>query len=315
MIYLDMLSHWAGLLRGNSYWHQPQGLGSQFQAGKLNGYFNDLSRKASWPGTVDERGLPLNNIGGRLVYWPTTVLQKGLAHWDLALSGAADGPDHRQKFDTIVGWIVATQDEWGGWPYPIPLHRDALSKYSCIAQGQAVSILVRSWLVTGDFGYLTAARQGLDAMLKPVSEGGCAIYDGDSLQLEEHPSPDGNTVLNGWIFGLYGMHDYLLAVKDPSLEERLDTTLRTLALQLAMFDCGFWSRYDAAGNLASPFYHDLHIAQLGALAQTFPRYRSTFENAAKRFEQYSKCRVNRVRAIARKAAQKLIRPPITVLHT
>lgn len=314
MVYVQMLRHWADMARGNSYWHQQQLVGSHFQVGKLHGYFNDLSGKAFWPGAVDGCGLPLNNIDGRLVYWPTTVFQKGLAHWDLALRGGPNRQAHLCRFDAIVQWVLATQDKSGGWAYPIPLHRYALSKYSCIAQGQAVSALVRSALVSGESDCLRAARKGLSAMLKPILEGGCAIYEGDLLRLEEYPSPDENTVLNGWIFGLYGIYDYLLAVKDAELQEILDATLRTLALRLTIFDCGFWSQYDAAGNLASPFYHDLHIAQLSALARTFLPHRSKFEDMANRFETYSRSHIKRSCAVARKVVQKLIHPPMAVLQ-
>jgi len=314
MVYVDMFRQWAAMARGTSYWHLRQGCGRAFQPGSLDGYFNDLTSKALYPGKVDEFGIPLDNVRDRSVYWPTTVLQKALAHWDLHLQSQADREVHLKTFFTLVEWLLQTQDSFGAWAHPVPLHPNALSRYSCMAQGQAASVLARAWSLTGDPRCLSAAWRSLEIMLTPVDAGGCSRYTNAGLQLDEYPSTTGGIVLNGWIFALFGIYDYLIADHDDMLENCLEQTLRTIVAQLPLFDCGYWSLYDSCGTIASPFYHELHVAQLRSLALTFPGYQRPITEIVWRFEEYSRGRVNKSWAIVRKATQKLLHPPANVLR-
>ena len=198
--YYVMLKHWAAMAAGRSYWHREQGIGRAFRPGELYGYFNDVTAKADWPGEVDGNGLPLCNAGGRKVHWPTTVLQKGLAHWDLWLESGCTAEDHWNNFRNVAQWALETQDARGGWAHPARLHPHALSDYSCMSQGQGISILARAWRETGQAKYLEAATRAAHAMLVPVSSGGTSVYLGEHIVLEEFPSPELRPVLNGWIF-------------------------------------------------------------------------------------------------------------------
>ena len=309
MIYIDLVKHWARMARGSSYWHQPQGVGRAFRPGVLAGYFNDLTAKSVWPGGVDKKGIPIHVIGGKRAYWPTTVLQKGLAHWDLWLLSGCTSEKDRAGFMAAADWTMEAQDARGGWKHPTPLHPQALSDYSCMSQGQGASLLVRVHAVVGEEHYLSAARRGLEIMLTPIEDGGTANLECGGLMLEEFPSVERNTVLNGWIFGIFGLYDYTLAEPSTELGADLDATLRKLELCLARFDHGYWSRYDTRGAISSPFYHDLLIAQHEALCAAFPKRQAAFRTFKERLAIQRSNRLNRYRAMTVKASQKLVRPP------
>ena len=76
---------------------------------------------------------------------------------------------------------------------------------------------------------------------------------------------------------------------------------------LPQFDLGTWSRYDLypkpPANIASSFYHHLHISQLEALAAVYGD--AVFATAAERFASYEQRTTLRIAAFTRKVAFRL----------
>ena len=138
------------------------------------------------------------------------------------------------------------------------------------------------------------------------------------LVLEEYPTQPLMTVLNGWIFALYGLYDFLLMEDEPRFQMALDDTVRALAEHLPSYDLGYWSRYtedyEGGGMIASPFYHALHSAQLQALEQTFPDHAAAFGAARAQFERYAASPANRARAVTVKVWQKIAHPPEVIFR-
>jgi hypothetical protein len=83
-----------------------------------------------------------------------------------------------------------------------------------------------------------------------------------------------------------------------------------LASEIHRWDTGSWSRYDLypylIPNLASSFYHVLHISQLRATSRL--EAKPELDRAAARFEVYLASANARVQAFARKALFRLIVP-------
>jgi heparosan-N-sulfate-glucuronate 5-epimerase len=311
MGYVQTLWHCTSMAFGWRYWHQPQGLGKLFRPGELHGYFNDLTAKAAWPGETCGQGNPICEVAGVKGYWPSTVLQKGLAHWDLWLESGRGSREHWKGFQAAAQWACDSQDAIGGWRHPVPLHPRAVSEYSCMSQGQGVSILARAYCETSADRYLAAARRAVKAILLPKSSGGTAVPDGDSLIFEEYPADTLNPVLNGWIFAVFGLYDFGLVAADEEASRALSRTVQTLCDWLPRFDCGFWSMYDNGETIASTFYHRLHIAQLDALRLAFPERERTFSLQRDRFSKQLSSGLNLRRALAIRIAQKLGRPDLT----
>ena len=115
-IYVELLHRWGTILIGRSYWHKPVGLGNFFIPGQLFGYYNDYSAKVNWEGASDEHGIPLNQtVAGRFYYFPLTILQKALGHWEWWLASGRTDEEHRREFVKLAVWVSERQDGRGGW--------------------------------------------------------------------------------------------------------------------------------------------------------------------------------------------------------
>ena len=298
---------------GRSYFHLPQPIGSNFVLGQLLGYYNDLSGKVDWNGASDEHGIPLNLApNGELYPFATTITQKGLAHWEKWLSSRRQSEEHYDQFLNVCRWLRDNQDERGGFRIKFLEAPPYTTPYSSMAQGEAASVLARAYSITSDQTYLEAAKRALMLMLTPMSEGGMVRRESGGIVLEEFPADPPNTVFNGWIFSLFGLYDYLLVRDDAVFQNALAETVTTLVSYLPRLDAGYWSYYDTNRNLTSPFYHQLHTAQLRALELAFPDQQHAFEAQRKRFESQYNSRVNRTRAVLVKTWQKFIHPPAFV---
>jgi len=309
----SLLRRWRAILLRRSYWHVPQGLGRLFAPGRLWGYYNDLTAKARWNGPVDQAGLPVNEFSGRQIYFPTTLFQKALGHWDLWLASGQKDEANRTAFLNIARWAVKTQDEQGGWPVWPLLGLRYASPYSAMTQGEGISVLVRAYLLTQDADYLDAARRALGPMQKPLQEGGTCRVVSEGLILEEVPAEKYKAILNGWVFALFGLYDYLLIADSSEVRQMLERSLSALVAHLPSYNAGYWSYYDLSGHLASPFYHRLHIAQLEALSLAFPEHDQVFNRLREQFMRQKMNVFCRTRAVVVKAYQKLRNPPEVIL--
>jgi len=311
-----MLKNWLSMVAGSSYYHQEQLPGRIFKPGNILGYYNDLTAKTKWRGPVSESGFPLNRRqDGRLVIFPTTIAQKALGHYDMWLLGR----DRRdlEEFVLLARWLREHQDSQGGWPVWSTLGFTCSSDYSAMVQGEAISVVVRAYRLDGDPSWIGAAEAAARLMLRPVEKGGTARYMPEGIVLEEFPSESLKTVLNGWFFALYGLYDLGLSKTVPALdiERTLDETLRALGAFLPRFDAGYWSYYDTCRNLASPFYHRLHIAQLCVLEMTFPDIIGPVAGLyRRRFEHQWSSGINKLKAVVKKGLQELWNPPEVLLR-
>lgn len=320
LLYVSLIRHWTKMLFGKSYWHVNQGVGHHFVPGQLLGYYNDLTAKTKWIGQTDGESLPLNeDSNGNLIYFPTTLFQKALGHWDRWIESKETDINERTNFLKLAEWSLRNQDDNGGWSIWPSLGLRYASSYSAMTQGEAASVLVRAALINQDNRYYIASRRAIELMLTPMEQGGVCRYTHKGMVLEEAPLVPHNTMLNGWIFAIYGLYDYFLLAKiwDKDtiwIEKALYESIQSLLAHLPLFNAGFWSYYDTFGNISSPFYQKLHISQLKALEMTFPEHENNIRRWRQLFEQQANSSLNTVRAVTIKAFQKLLHPPKVVLR-
>jgi hypothetical protein len=123
-------------------------------------------------------------------------------------------------------WLVSKQRPDGTWAYafdnPLAWAGTAVRApwVSGMAQGQALSLLVRVWRITGDDAYLDAGRKALASFSVPVEEGGVLrVWRGHPFY-EEYPTTERPTlVLNGFLFALVGLHDYAAETGDAEARQ------------------------------------------------------------------------------------------------
>jgi len=129
---------------------------------------------------------------------------------------------------------------------------------------------------------------------------------GKWYSLEDYPGDGMHAVLNGWCFAPICVEDLRLAMPDPLLDAARDRNAGGLARVLPKLDAGYWSCY----SVASPLYHDLHIAQLRTSARIFPAQTAAYLATADQFESYRKHRPGRVRTVVVRVVQKLLQPAV-----
>jgi heparosan-N-sulfate-glucuronate 5-epimerase len=98
-----------------------------------------------------------------------------------------------------------------------------------------------------------------------------------------------------------------LATGNKSAEELFSRGVKTLLHNLDRYDLGFWSLYEQSGTrfpmVASPFYHRLHVVQLRVMYRLSAE--AKFAQVAERWENYTRSRAKRTRALCYKSAFKL----------
>jgi heparosan-N-sulfate-glucuronate 5-epimerase len=161
---------------------------------------------------------------------------------------------------------------------------------SGMAQGQAVSLLVRAWRMTGASRYRQAARRALAILRRPVDRGGVFRKLDGGWWYEEYPTARGSFALNGHMFTLLGLYD--LAPWSPLSKRLYRKGRRTLIAALPLFDrgAGQLSAYHLGYRYGYPVhvsakYHAIHIMELDALNWVGPdralrRYRDRWDAAS-----------------------------------
>jgi hypothetical protein len=294
------IKKWTKMLMGKSLMHVNQDMGKHFVPGELKGYFNNLTEKVlKDPDTLNYKCVPIttDEKAGE-VYFPIAIFQYGLGAYDLYLE--TKNIIYYDQFARCVEWAMLNQEESGSWNNFGFIQPDA--PYSSMCQGEGVSLLLRAYVNDRNEEALRRAKKAIDFMLLPIEAGGTAKYDKDSLYLYEYTNKP--CILNGWIFSLFGLYDFIIVTDKNEYKEVLEKTLNTLNRSISQFDNGFWSMYDFNGMIASPFYHNLHIAQLEALYLTFDH--QIYKQYCDKFTEYGKNPINKVKAFVLKAIQKIM---------
>ena len=294
------IKKWYKMLTGKSILHVNQDIGKSFSPGKITGYYNNLTRKVLMqPELLSNDKLPtVMTENGKSIYFPVAIFQYGLGAYDLYLQTGQK--QFKDKFLQCCEWAIAHQEDSGAWSNFFFIYKD--HPYGAMAQGEGVSLLLRGHLETNDSRYKVASKKAIDFMLLPVDVGGTTIYNSNDVIFLEYTHL--SAVLNGWIFSLFGLYDAKLFFNKEKYNEIFEKSINTLVQRLQCYDNGYWSLYDLDKHLASPFYHNVHIAQMKALFILTKR--NEFDEYAKKWSIYQSKRTNQVRAFCVKAYQKII---------
>lgn len=299
-----------------TFWHEKPEVNENFESGKLGEYYMTFFSKADYPGSYDDKGIPLLDYRGvvGLQYNPIAIAQYGLGNYNLYSRTRDKG--RKAKFLNAADWLVENLEEtehktkvWHhhfDWEY-----RDMLKApwYSALAQGQGISLLVRAHKEVGEDKYIRTAKEALDTFNKRIDEGGVTYIDErNNLWFEEYIVDPPTHILNGFIWSLWGIYDYHIYTGDAHARYLFNEGIETLSNNLHTYDAGFWSLYEHSGTrmkmLASPFYHDLHIVQLQILNGLTER--PLFEHYAGKWSGYRNNFLKRKRALLYKAIFKVL---------
>jgi len=220
--------------------------------------------------TLDTAGVPchMNPLG----YHPTIVVQYALAHLNAYLE--TSDKQHCDAFLTQAYWLVEHEErisnDAGGWPISFPLpDLDVRVPYlSALAQGGAVSVLVRAYQLTRKEVFLEVICRAVRTFERDILDGGINTPVGvEGVFFEEVAVYPARHTLSGFIFALLGLYDYVALTGAARIEKLINRSHMTMHTLLEEYDTGFWIRTDLIHRrLASPSHLALNIMLLEALA-------------------------------------------------
>lgn len=256
----------------------------------------------------DENGVPLNASyvdveEANLHYYPISIGQYGLAVFHDWLN--TNDPKHRDHFLRIADWFMdhRTDDQRLGsyWLTEIPkpeynVHRPWKSAFS---QSRAISVLLRAWQLTDHEGYKEIADKALIPFSFDISEGGVSVDRPKNKTIyEEYVAAVPTRVLDGHMFSLFGLQEYIRAVpmgKEPEQHtmalDLFDEGLQGLKIWLPEYDLGYWIRFN---NCDLPGYPRFDPCTIGYLKLVVVQLRtlygisgeSVLNDYANKFESY-----------------------------
>ncbi len=256
---------------GKDYSRQPQPLGKYFTDPRC--YYNDLRGKALWTGAEID-GVPALKFAstGELFLFPIDIFLYGLGSIDKFFFDQDHSVVNNVK--RVAQWMMrdimpngAYDEQWSR----MSPHAEFYSNNSGMGQGLALSFAIR--VVKYDMvdprtrnALAEVITRIKNNMLLPVEQGGTRLDTERGTFLMEFPRKDGNVVLNGWIFGVFGLYDYINYQDDAEVRGLFNTTLKTMTEMLPDYHLpSGWAYYDNMQRICSPFYQDLHIALLDAM--------------------------------------------------
>jgi len=264
-------------------------------------YFYDISKKATeYNGEFSKEGLYLfKGYDGKYHLHALELAQYSLACWQAWRQTKDD------KWCDIAilhcDWLVENQASDGAWriEHKNPKYDDLPTPWaSGMAQGLAISSLLRAYKYTDDIQYLMYAKKASDFLEVSVHENGVRRDFNNVFIYEEYPRAKLNGVLNGYISVVIAMYE--LSEVDEDYRNMYKMNVANLKKILPLYDCGFWSYYALDKNCSSGFYHRYVIIQLKSLAFIDP----VFNHFAKKFEKYLSCRSCMMKALWMKVAKR-----------
>lgn len=247
-------------------------------------YYTDLSsRTLNDAVSLDRNGVVMVNYQNvyssalsTLEYNPSAIASFALRQYHL---NCLDSDKHSLDFFwNQINWLVTNQTEQGIFPHNYSMrhngHQLVSGWGSALTQGFAISALVRAYNVSNDKRYLNAAILALQPFETDVEDNGIRTDNEFGVWYEEYPSKEGSDhVLNGFLFGLYGLHDLYKFLDNDKAERLFSDGVHSVKQTLPLFANDYWSKYSLSQkstlknhfNLGSPSYQKLHADQLRVL--------------------------------------------------
>ena len=230
---------------------------------------------------------------------PIIVTRYALICWNNFI--AVNNEQQRASFLAQACWLVAHEQRLTGnvscWPVSLPVAYGLPARQclSALVQGQAISVLVRAFALCGESDFLDCAKRAIRAFERDILDGGVSTpMPGNGLYFEEFGAYPASHTLEGMIFSMLALGDYLKLQEDAGLMSLFARAHDSLHRFLHEFDTGYWTRVDLLHRrLTTRYQHQQQVYLLGMLAQTM--HCEECANVATRWHRYSQCVVSRTR--------------------
>jgi len=221
----------------------------------------------------DADGIPVHHSRHFRTYNPAYVGWFGLMNLERWLRGDDDGG--RAAFLRQVAWLtshaVERPDGSAVWPYTFdwlegrcPLKAPWISAMS---QGLAISCLVRAYRLAPDPRLLELCERAAKVFELSIADGGVRTEEAGHVMYEEYPGVPLPRVLDGFLFGLLGLHDLAVETTNARIARLFAEGVEGLRHGIRFWDYRKkWSWYGSHGYLCPPQYNKLNGALLEMLA-------------------------------------------------
>jgi len=188
----------------------------------------------------DYAGLPRMFYNGTYVEHPGVVGLYAMNEYHLMLAEPGIS-DHKTRFLNAATWLHdhLKVDAFGvgRWFYPFEAMGRQMNVpwVSCFSQSIGLSMVLRAEQVAPGNGFLEAAKAAVELFRIPVKDGGVLWEENGQIFLEEYPEPDSAHVLNSWITGIFGLHEYYRVTGEEWTRELFNRCLHTLKQMLPQY--------------------------------------------------------------------------------
>lgn len=256
---------------------RPYVVSDDLYSNKLGEYYFLFEEKSVAAGknqrlikVFDDDGIPINKTyvdveDKDYVYFPISIGQMGLAVYHTFLKSGTD--EDKVRFLKFAEWFrknVTETEELGAVWYTdvdLPAYKRKGPWQSAFSQSRAISILLRGYQLTNNEEYQRLAKLALLSFKVEVKDGGVMADTAFGPFYEEYTSHIHTLVLNGHIFALCGVYDFVRTFPDDQeAREIFDKGVQTTVKILPEFDLGFWSRYNLCN---AEFYPDVDPSTIG----------------------------------------------------
>jgi hypothetical protein len=249
----------------------------------------------------DAKGIPIipsyiDVENKQMVYYPISIGQYGLAIWHTYLKTGTK--EDKQRFLKIADWFQQNRIDdpklGNYWLTNVdkPAYQIKAPWKSAFSQSRAINILLRAYQLTDKQEYRQVSENALMLFKYSVKDGGITSFILEGPFYEEYPAVEiPILVLNGMIFALCGIYDFLRVFPEhPLASEIYEQGLNTLQKILPRYDMEYWSKYSLCKADFHPDidpstigYHHLHIIQLELLhrltnEETYKKYADIWRN-------------------------------------
>ena len=262
----------------------------------------------------DQNGVLLS--GPQRYYHPIRIAQFALHRYGVFCRTS----DPNAKADVLdqATWFRDRQtgNIEGSYPFEFPWNKYGAGAGWCsaMAQGQAISVLLRAATLEPQQGFADAAMRAALPFLVDVSHGGVVWQDGEDVFLEEIGNAHAPHVLNGCIYALWGLWELWKRSEEGWIGVTIERCERTLLRWLDRYDTGWWTLYSlmqSSANrphLATLKYHAFHVAQMHVLSAMFGK--PAFGEAGNRWDTYAMrpdCRARLISATLGSIPERVLR--------
>ncbi len=225
-----------------------------------------------YEGLLDETNVPLVNYNFGVHRNPVTTAQAALAFFNSYLT-TGEARDSL-VFMANVQWLLDNHDDFYlRYDFDWTHAGRFLPKgwVSAMAQGEALAVMSAAFHLTRDSTYFEAATGFFRTMYSNAGDTWTIVVDANGYYwLEEYPNADRCHVLNGMLFGLWGLWNYYVISGDTFALELFRAGIASIVDHI-----DFWnlpgrndSRYCLHG-LRYEYYHDTHLQQLNDYLTVF----------------------------------------------